>query len=277
MKKKPRPPRILDENSILKTLGSLDRFYMQGTETIGLFRKKINEKRFRVADTSLSYRQVNHLDYTDILNDNRKNKNGWRKFSLKELIFFSIIKELRKYGFRDEQLKTLKDAFFGNKNKKLSDFAIGIVFTKLKITLIIDNENELGFYDDFGLKIFIGKEYKSYININLNEIVMEIWEKIGKKKIEYQDFDDIMDEIIDDSNLNEKELEIMKIIRSKDYKSITVRKSETDKFIIKGETNDIVSENNLMKILKEKDFADISITKRNGRIVNIKIEETRKV
>jgi hypothetical protein len=261
---------------ILKAVGTYDNFCMLGIETIEAFQKMINDKKFRVADTTLSYRQVNHLDNTNVLKDTRKDKKRWRKFSLKELIFLSIVKELRKYGFRDEQLKPLRNAFFGKKNNELSDFAIGIVFIKFQMSLIINNENKVFFFDDMGLRILLGKSQKSYLKINLNEVVNEIWEKIGKDRIEYRTYEDIMASVIDDFDLDEKELEIMKLIRNKDYKSITIKRNNKE-FIVKGEKTDKFSEKDLLKIIKEKDFGNINLVKRNGKVVNFKIEDTYKV
>lgn len=279
MIKKKKQIKVAGKESILKTFGTLDNFYMLGAENIEAFQKMINAKKFRVADTTLSYRQVNHLDNTDVLKDTRKDKKHWRKFSLKELIFLSIVKELRKYGFKEEQLKPLQIAFFSKKNKNdmLSDFAIGIVFIKLQISLIIDNQNRAFFFDDIGMELFFKKSYKSYLKINLNEIVNEIRAKIGKERIEYKTYGDIIASVIDDFDLNKKELEIMKLIRNKNYKSISIRKNDKNEFIIKGEKTDKFSEKDLLKIIEEKDFVDINLVKRDGKVVSIKVEDTYKV
>lgn len=277
LKKKKLKARFLGKDDVLKTLGGLDRLYMQGAKSISIFQKFLNEKRFRVADTSLSYRQINSLDNNEVLKDERKKKEGWRKFSLKELIFFSIIKELRIYGIRDKQLENLRDAFFRPKYKKQADFAVMMTFIKLHIILAIDSESKVNFYDTASMELFLGKSFRSIIEINLNEIVMDLWEKIGGKRKEYKNNNEIMGEIIDDFDLNKKELEIMKIIRDKEYRNITIKKNGQEEFIVKGEKTDMISEKDLLEMIKKKDFADIKVVKRDGNIVNIKIEDTYKV
>ena len=76
----------------------------------------INEKKYKVADTGLTYRQASYIN-KNILEDDRENKQGWRKFSLKEVIYLSLVQELRLFGLNDNQLINLKKSFFSNKYK----------------------------------------------------------------------------------------------------------------------------------------------------------------
>ncbi len=79
----------------------------------------INKKKFTVKDTPLSYRQVNTLDEDKLLTKDRENNSGWRKFSLKELIYFSVVYDLKKFGLSHEVLKDLSNSFFNSISETL--------------------------------------------------------------------------------------------------------------------------------------------------------------
>ena len=64
----------------------------------------INEKRFKVSDIPLSYRQVNVLSSAKLLGTDPGNKGHWRKFSFKELVYISLLVELKKFGFDHKQV-----------------------------------------------------------------------------------------------------------------------------------------------------------------------------
>ena len=68
----------------------------------------LNQKRFTVSDTDITYRQINYLDKDGLLGiDARKNGKGWRNFSIKEVIYLFLIIELKKYGFTQDKLRPI--------------------------------------------------------------------------------------------------------------------------------------------------------------------------
>lgn len=261
--------------SIFLAITGTDNLYSKGPKIINAYRDFLNKKMFRVADTSLSYRQVNSLGDNGIIKESRKDKKDWRKFSFKELLFFSIIGELRRYGIRDAQLKQLHDAFFKPNNIVASDLSLIKIFGGIKIFLVVDGKANVFFYDILSFDLMGGEKYKSFININLNELFMDLWEKIGKKRIEYNSYLSILTKAGD--ILSVKEKEVIRIIRDQEYRSITVRKNAEENFIIRAEKVNKFNEKDLLEIIKKKNFADITILKRDGKIVNIKIEDTFKV
>jgi len=235
----------------------------------------INVKRYRVADTPLTYRQVNSLGSNELLHDERESTSDWRKFSFKELVYLTVIKELRKFGIIDEQLNNLKTAFFSEKEKFGSDLALMAVLGKTKIILVFDEDSKIAFYTIPEFNLF-EKQSAAFININFNEVVIKVLVKIGKERIDYKDELGLIYDL-SKNNLNKKEEQILKLIRDKNYKTIIVRKNGDKSFIIKGEKAEIINEKELIKMIREKDFADISIIKRDGNIVNTKVEDNFKI
>jgi len=235
----------------------------------------LNNKIFTVKDTSLSYRQVNTLDEANIINKDRENKQGWRKFSFKELIFFLIIKDLKKFGLQNIQLKELSDFFLRKEYKYLSDLAIGFVFGQIEISINIANDGKLdvldpGFYTLMGMS-------SPHIKVTLNDYVNELLTKIGKKPfpISYT-----IEKAYEKMTFT-KEKQVMDIINNKSYSSITVKKKNGEIYLVQAEkvksNNETISPDELFKIINDKDFQNIKIIKRDGKIVSHTVEETIKL
>lgn len=247
----------------------------------------INIKKFTVTDTSLSYRKVNLLDADNLLDTERKSKSGWRRFSFKELIYFEIIIALKEFGFKQEQLKPLWEAFFKEPptdkrqielvTKEDGEMAIFCVFGAIEMTLIVYSNGNVLFLDPLHLTRLSTE--KSEIRISLNEIVNKLNPIIGLDPIPVQH---TLQSILFDtfSITTPKEKDLLGIIRDKDYVSISVKKKDgtiafvrTEKYIEKNE----ITPTELESILKTKDYLDMNIIKRDGKIVNYKIEETIKL
>lgn len=162
-----------NNNAVKMTIGQ-GRFYLIKPEKLKEFRNILNEKKYRVANTDLTYRQINSLDGNEILQDNRKEKKGWRKFSYKELIFISIIKELRSYGFIDEQFENLRDLFFKKSEEYFSDLALIAAYSGTKTTLIASMADKGFTYELIGFEIKQSESRKSYIIVNINRIIDEL-------------------------------------------------------------------------------------------------------
>lgn len=243
----------------------------------------LNKKRFRVGDTGLTYRQINTMGGNGLLDDNRDGESEWRMFSLKELVYLLVIKELRKYGSIDRNLKKLRGAFFSSKLSFESDMALIYIMYGEQMILVVD--------DDFSVSIYSSSEFLksrgrsvSFISINLNEIYKVVWNKIGSDKLDYKtEYEKIVEKLISNAEnvgtqLSDKEFRILEFIRNSAYKVITVRKNNnSDNLLVKCERVEEINEKELSDIIKNDKFVDVSIIKKDGNIVNVKVENTFKI
>jgi hypothetical protein len=233
--------------------------------------KFVNEKKFTVKDTPLTYRQINTLDEDNLLNIDRENKNGWRKFSFKELVFILLVKELKAFGVEHHQLRELSDYF--TKHKYLSTLAIGCVLGHIEITITIDSEGKTDILDP--IYYIILKTDKPHIELSLNDIVNKFAVKMGKSSfpIKYS-----IERAYKEWEMLPKEKELINIIRDKQYSSVTVKKKDGEISIVHAEktksVGDDLTEKGIIDILRARDFQDINIIKRDGKIVSHKVEET---
>src|SRR5207244_8824468 len=70
-------------------------------------RHQVNEKQFTVKDGDVTYRVINHWTAQGLLDDGREdNSSDWRKFSLKDLLWLRVLRELRRFGLSLEMLRT---------------------------------------------------------------------------------------------------------------------------------------------------------------------------
>lgn len=243
----------------------------------------INNKIFRVADTPLSYRQANALSNDKLLPNNRDKKEGWRRFSLKELIYVYIVFELKKYGFKQAQLKYLWNCFFKEPDiqkreyqitKAVAETAVGCVFAQVEIVMTITNKGDVVFYDP----VYFSKtqtESTSFILIRLNDIVNSLLKKFSKTLP--------VNITIADAYLHRKispkEQQILEIVRNRSYSNIKIKKKNGEIITISAERlkTEVLSDEEILKILKERDFQDISIVKRDGVVANLTVEEVIKL
>jgi|SRR3989344_1638582 len=244
----------------------------------------INNKKFTVSDTPLTYRQINSLDEDKLLDNSRKDKKGWRKFSFKELIYVMIVAEVKKFGLKHEQLHGLWRAFLGkNEGMQLGGYAqlaIGCVFGHTQIMLSIYSDGTVAFYDPNNFILFSSMFQKPQLTLELNTYVNDLLRKIGRDVIEpkYTLFSVLSKAII--TTVNPKEKELLKIIRDEKYSAVKVKKKNGEIELVRAETTsstDNLSSKDLLEIIKKHEYQDIVIVQRDGKIVNLKVEEAYKL
>ncbi len=275
---------FISENLLLKYLEANDKYKLD---------EFINKKTFTVSDTPLTYRQVNALDSDQLLSKDRENKQGWRKFSFKELTYVLIVNELKKFGLKHDQLRQVWSAFLAEPtpgdrrkigevviNKGISDVVIGLVFSEVEIILTVDSEGKISFYDPGNYAVFYQSEIPQ-IQISLNVIVNKILKTSGKPTfpIKWSVSQMLLDGV--GKSLSEKEGELLKIIRNEDYSALRIRKKNGEITLVSAEKskneNHEVTTKDLLKLIDTNDFQDVSIVKRDGKIVNYKVEEAIKL
>lgn len=265
--------------------------YMEAVEKYKLDRI-INDRFYRVADTPLTYRQTNTLDRDNLLPKADRRGKGWRKYSLKEMVYLFLVSELKQYGVQHVHLRDLWDTFFkepernkkgfitGGMNKNYGDIAIGCVFGCIEMLLVIGKNGEANFYDPAHFLLF-GDDKPSYLVINVNSVVNKVLEQTGKGTFPIKW--SLQSAYIGDTSrqpVNDKEKVLLDTLRDKNYTTIKVKKTNGEIGVIYAgkysATNENITLEELNKIVDSKDYQDINIIKRDGKIVNLTIEETIK-
>ncbi|MBI4037789.1 hypothetical protein HY382_01955 [Candidatus Curtissbacteria bacterium] len=235
----------------------------------------INKKRFRVADTTLTYRQVNVLSKDKLLNDGRKQKEGWRKFSYKELVYLLLVDELKKFGVQHSQLKPLWKFFF--EDQYASDMAIGVAMARIEITILFLPNGGVLFCDPINYLLY-GSDKDTYIHTTLNKFVSKVSiKRDGMLATPKKTFASLFLQ----SAISVKEKQVIKLLRDKDFNSVRIKKKDGDiSHLHAGRTmgnEKPISAEDLIKVIQKSDFQDVSLVKRNGKIVNLNTEQAFKL
>ncbi len=91
-------------------------------------RKMFNENRFSVSKIGIPYRVINHWDEIGLLaNSFRENERGWRKFTLVEMAWITLIKHLRSFGFPLEKVRKVKSSIMKSTGKSYGRFELYLV------------------------------------------------------------------------------------------------------------------------------------------------------
>ncbi len=137
------------------------------------------EKNFKASDTGQSYRTLNSWDNAGLLLNLPKDNNKWRKFSIVEILWIYIIKELRSIGFSKKKIQKLKDSLFPidkktgiSNTERFSQYIISVVAeTDVMLLVLPDGRG------DFAIEVeLIETEQKdenfpkTYTRININKL-----------------------------------------------------------------------------------------------------------
>ena len=251
----------------------------------------LNEKKFKVSDTPITHRQATTLDEDKLLSTDRETKKSWRKFSFKEFIYILIVHELKKFGVKHEQLKSLWESFFKEPirqkineisvNKFIGECAVGCTFAQVEIKISINSGGGVIFYDpSHSILLDTISGSKPQIIIRLNDLVNTLLKQMGKTPISpiWTQSNLVFDTIPD---ISIKEQELLKIIRDRNFSVVKIKKKDGEIAIVYAETildgSRGLNQTDLIKMINAKDYQDINIIRRDGKIVNFKVEETIKL
>lgn len=214
----------------------------------------------------LSYRIINHWEKNGLIEVERgEDGKGWRKFSLMDAIWISIIIELRKFGVSIENLKLIKNQLYNNDIKyKPSFYPILEFYTALymkeqePIYIIIFNNFQVQIVtkDELELKRLFGS-ISSHITIELVSLLRVILKKADLKTKSKNTYE-----------LSDEEVQLLLEIRTMNYKSIKIRMKDGRIKLFEKEVEFV--EENIHNLLKQKNYDEISIIREDGRIRSIK-------
>jgi len=255
--------------------------------------KLINQKRFRVSDTSMTYRQITYLDKDGLLGvDARANGKGWRLFSIKETVFLSLVVELKKYGFTQEQIKPLRHTLIiaGKDevpNKFVFDELIGLCMSGMEINVVAYSDGQILFFDPifYSLNregILNISDNTSFVLIRLNDLVNKAMEMLKKKPIETTTSPTaayLENAKNTKSVLSEKEQKVVEALRNQEYLSIEVRKKNGDLDVMKVEQLEqyLDNQSQVISLIQQKQYSDIRLVKRDGKVVHLASKDTIKL
>jgi DNA-binding transcriptional MerR regulator len=236
----------------------------------------LNEKRYTAADTAKSYRQVNAWDKQGLLleHPDEREKGGWRKFCIIDLIWLAVIGELRDFGMSWEKIKIARKALQFDSN--LSEIALPVVEPYFVLAIASGMPIKMVVFADGGAEVAANYEYMetlkekdlpSHIIVNINGIINHVLPDVNLKA-NYEEYEGIQ--------LSREENEIIAFMRMGEYEKIEIRYKEGKPDIIEG-TQRLETEKRLLEVMKEHKYQSIELHQQNGNVVSVKRKVKQKI
>lgn len=236
---------------------------------------KLREKKYTAKDTDKTFRIINYWESVGLLDDKRKSGGeGWRKFSMMDMVFMHLLAKLREFNFSIQKLKIIKDDLNAIMTRETAETGITILeYAYLRAVCATNCGNTYfmitpdGHIDcttqkDILLMQLLEEMPEGYICINFNQF-LSTRVKLGKRKIPVHSEHAFV--------LNEKEQTILEVLRTKKYKSINIAPKDGGKSTLIECTTDYEEGSEL------PDYGDIVTRVQDGSIVQRQLKERIKV
>jgi len=226
-------------------------------------KRSLNEQIHKIGDERLSSRVLNHWYEAGILDDDRPNGKGWKKFSISELIWIQIVIKLRGFGLDLVRIKKVKqeiNLYHSSENISkcpLLDFYIilsTITSSPIKFIVFESGEATVTRQIDIDIANASGLLQEDFISIDMNKLVSKF--HIGKNiKTDYLGYSDVPKSPI--------QRKVEESLSTDDIQSLTIKVKDKD-YVVDEEffINDRAKANALMSIL---DFGKLVENKNAGK------------
>lgn len=181
------PPSLERKNVLIRALLG-DRFFINlstisDSNICQKFITNIRSRKHTVQDV-ISCRVINHWESLGLIECERNNDSGWRKFNLIEYVWLHVVQKLREIGLALAKIAEIK-AFYFEKDSKSDDIThvdyyltAARIFKQPVFFVILLNDNQAEFLDYHEFQTALTRKLLgSYTCINLNDLLNKIFIK----------------------------------------------------------------------------------------------------
>ena len=243
--------------------------------------ENINEPRYYPQQIiklipEITSRKLNDWDAKGLLVKHRQSDNGWRLFSLADVIRLRIIQDLKTYGMSNIQIqKTLNNIFESNDIKRQYLFGtfLNVCATARKVVIIVEFDGSASFY----------LEDTAYVNLKMDKscckpvLILPFYDYC----MPFMPHDDYRMSITTTDVVNEQNRANLAVIADclidEECKEISLKKSNGKLNIKPKRFNKNVSKQDFIKYIQnldEESFKDIRISLQNGKITTLSEENS---
>jgi DNA-binding transcriptional MerR regulator len=200
-------------------------------------KKMVEQFRLRKSielDKSVSYRVLSHWEDLNLLECERSNETGWRKFNLIEVLWLRIIQSLRNMGLPLSKIAQIKSIYFEQISDRCplnyNDYYLiaAIAFKEPVFFIVLPEENQAEFLTYFEFQRALkGKLLGDYICLNLNNLLNTVLVKNvsfsfpSQREVspELNKLCDLLEEDFDEATIQKKGKAFQKIEMEKHFES----------------------------------------------------------
>lgn len=238
----------------------------------------VNTPRHTMKDTHSSYRAVNHWESLGLIDSNRiQAGQGWRKFSILDVLWLSILENLRNFGLSSDKIKVTKnclDRKIASNDPPLTwlEFAFCRTNATTKggntYLLIFDTGDAVvTCSDEINLNRFLRSLPDSYITINLNRLFINVLKIPGVTEITEHWL-----------KLSEEERNVMSCIRKSHADKISIKAKDGKILLIEktfeGKKSDFKS---IHELIDGINYGEATLKIENGKIVYVQALKKEKL
>ena len=224
----------------------------------------------------ITSRKLNDWDAKGLLVQHRQNDNGWRLFSLADVIRLRIIQDLKTYGMSNIQIqKALNDIFELNDRKRqyLFETFLNVCATARKVVIVVEFDGSASFY----------LEDIAYVNLKMDKscckpvLILPFYDYC----MPFMPHDEYKMTVTASDVVNEQNRANLAVIADclidEECKEISLKKSNGKLNIKPKRFNKNVSKQDFIKYIQnldEESFKDIRISLQNGKITTLSEENS---
>ncbi len=242
--------------------------YLQSSQKTGL-KSRLNEKTNSLSTKDFTYRVINHWEKNNLIDSGRKSNRKWRRYSIMDLVWLYIIKELRSFGIGLELIQKVREFLSREKTAEsefpILEYYVSLVLVNQPVYLIIFPDGEA--YPMTEHEFQINREYNSHmhhIQLNLNSIV----QKVLPDK-------DLSPRFEKDFELNMDERKVIQMLRLGNFNEVNLTllegmddKLEEEEFTVKERNIEDIIEH-----INNKKYKKIDLKKDLDFIISLKNED----
>lgn len=224
----------------------------------------------------ITSRKINDWDAKGLLIRHRETENGWRLFSLADVIRLKIIQDLKTYGMSNIQIqKALIDIFEVNDSKRqyLFETFLNVCATAKKVVIIVEFDGSASFH----------LENSAYVNIKMDKscskpvLILPFYDYC----MSFMPHDGYKMTVTTSDVVNEQNRTNLALIADclidDECKEISLKKHNGKLNIKPKRFNKNVSKQDFIKYIQnldEESFKDIRISLQNGKITTLSEENS---
>lgn len=250
----------------------------------------IRDRKFKIGDTKMSYRQLNHLDQAGLVDESRKSDKQWRTFNITDLLYLNVVMNLRGFDVKNDKIKYIQKMFYQpNINFKdvggITDAEIAIVGLMLEVVPIgilvfIDGEAILTDNPDISyLQGHLDIKNRPHIFIMLFETFKDEIKKLLN--------DENIQSAIDLQNykskylhypLSDKDHDLLAFVKDAKYSKIIIEKKSDGRFFLKGKKDKngpTITTDDILKLINSKQYGGVGLRMQAGKIAYLEDTDTK--
>ena len=154
------------------------------TQNYSHLKTDLNKIMYSLNKNRPSSKNIIMWEQYGLINDNRKQGNGWKKYSFSECVWIDLIKKLKCYGFHIKTLHPIKTMLSEVEDHAeisqfpLLDFYIKLILSDHKQVFLLadDSANAILITQEHleSVEQLMGFEYEDMLKLNLSKLVAEL-------------------------------------------------------------------------------------------------------